>query len=127
MLSTVVEDRSSRASIYSLSLSFRAWLKFITRTTRRVVYAAALLANPGLQEPVFMVETQCPETALGGIYSTLNRKRGMVFSEEQRPGTPMYTVKAYLPVSESFGFNGELRQATGGQAFPQLVFDHCTF
>jgi len=48
----------------------------------------------------------------------------MVFHEEQRPGTPMYTVKAYLPVSESFGFTGELRAATGGQAFPQLVFDH---
>merc|ERR1712029_744516 len=96
----------------------------IIPTTRRVVYAAALLSNPGLQEPVFMVETQCPETALGGIYSVLNRKRGMVFSEEQRPGTPMYTVKAYLPVNESFGFTGELRQATGGQAFPQMVFDH---
>jgi translation elongation factor EF-G len=37
----------------------------------------------------------------------------------------MYTVKAYLPVAESFGFNAELRQATGGQAFPQLVFDQC--
>jgi len=96
----------------------------IIPTTRRVVYASALLAQPGLQEPVFLVETQCPETALGGIYSVLNRKRGMVFSEEQRPGTPMYTVKAYLPVAESFGFNGELRQATGGQAFPQMVFDH---
>lgn len=70
------------------------------------------------------VEVQCPETALGGIYSTLNRKRGHVFSEEQRPGTPMYTVKAYLPVNESFGFTGELRQATAGQAFPQMVFDH---
>ena len=47
-----------------------------------------------------MIEVQCPETALGGIYSTLNKKRGHVFSEEQRPGTPMYTVKAY--VSPSF-------------------------
>jgi elongation factor 2 len=36
----------------------------------------------------------------------------------------MYTVKAYLPVNESFGFTGELRAATGGQAFPQMVFDH---
>lgn len=36
----------------------------------------------------------------------------------------MFTVKAYLPVSESFGFNGELRQHTAGQAFPQSVFDH---
>jgi len=96
----------------------------IIPTCRRACYAAALLANPGLQEPVYMVEVQCPETALGGIYSVLNKKRGHVFSEEQRPGTPMYTVKAYLPVNESFGFTGELRQATGGQAFPQMVFDH---
>ena len=36
----------------------------------------------------------------------------------------MYTVRAYLPVAESFGFTGELRQATAGQAFPQMVFDH---
>jgi elongation factor 2 len=36
----------------------------------------------------------------------------------------MYTMKAYLPVSESFGFNAALREATGGQAFPQSVFDH---
>ena len=36
----------------------------------------------------------------------------------------MFTVKAYLPVAESFGFNGELRQYTAGQAFPQSVFDH---
>jgi translation elongation factor EF-G len=45
----------------------------IIPTTRRVIYAATLLSNPTLQEPVFMVETQCPETALGGIYSVLNR------------------------------------------------------
>ncbi|BGP54787.1 hypothetical protein JCM8202_003296 [Rhodotorula sphaerocarpa] len=96
----------------------------IIPTCRRVVYAAALLADPGLQEPMYQVEVQCPENALGGIYGTLNKKRGMVFSEEQRPGTPMYTVKAYLPVNESFGFTGELRAATGGQAFPQMVFDH---
>jgi elongation factor 2 len=47
-----------------------------------------------------------------------------VFAEEQRPGTPLFNIKAYLPVNESFGFTGALRQATGGQAFPQMVFDH---
>ncbi|PWN19399.1 P-loop containing nucleoside triphosphate hydrolase protein [Microstroma glucosiphilum] len=93
-------------------------------TCRRVCYAAALLATPGLQEPVYSVEIQCPEDGLGGIYSTLNKRRGHVYSEEQRPGTPMYTVKAYLPVNESFGFNADLRQQTGGRAFPQSVFDH---
>lgn len=96
----------------------------IIPTMRRVIYAAAIMAKPGFQEPVYLVEIVCPETGLGGIYSTLNKKRGHVFSEEQRPGTPMYTVKAYLPVAESFGFTGELRQATGGQAFPQMVFSH---
>ncbi|KIJ21966.1 hypothetical protein PAXINDRAFT_165289 [Paxillus involutus ATCC 200175] len=96
----------------------------IIPTCRRVCYAACLLATPGLQEPVYLVEIQCPENAIGGIYSVLNRRRGQVFSEEQRPGTPMFTVKAYLPVMESFGFNGDLRSQTAGQAFPQSVFDH---
>uniref|UniRef100_A0A060SWD6 Elongation factor 2 n=1 Tax=Blastobotrys adeninivorans TaxID=409370 RepID=A0A060SWD6_BLAAD len=96
----------------------------IIPTMRRATYAAMLLAEPRIQEPVFLVEIQCPESAIGGIYSTLNKKRGQVVSEEQRPGTPLFTVKAYLPVNESFGFTGELRQATGGQAFPQMVFDH---
>lgn len=96
----------------------------IIPTMRRATYAGFLLAEPKIQEPVFLVEIQCPEQAVGGIYSVLNKKRGQVVSEEQRPGTPLFTVKAYLPVNESFGFTGELRQATGGQAFPQMVFDH---
>lgn len=40
---------------------------------------------------------------MGGIYSVLNRKRGHVFEETQVAGTPMFVVKAYLPVNESFG------------------------
>jgi elongation factor 2 len=91
---------------------------------RRVTYASCLLADPTVQEPIYLVEIQCPENAIGGIYSVLNRRRGQVFSEEQRPGTPMFTVKAYLPVMESFGFNADLRSQTGGQAFPQSVMDH---
>ena len=96
----------------------------IIPTARRVIFAATLLADPGLLEPVYLVEIQVPEQAMGGIYGVLTRKRGHVFSEEQRPGTPLFNVKAYLPVNESFGFNADLRQATGGQAFPQSVFDH---
>lgn len=42
----------------------------------------------------------------------------------QVAGTPMFVVKAYLPVNESFGFTADLRSNTGGQAFPQCVFDH---
>lgn len=46
---------------------------------------------------------QCPDSAVGGIYGVLNRRRGHVFEESQVPGTPMFHVKAYLPVNESFG------------------------
>jgi elongation factor 2 len=93
-------------------------------TARRVLYAAALLADPALLEPVFLVEIQVPEGTMGGVYGVLTRRRGHVFSEEQRPGTPLFTIKAYLPIAESFGFNADLRSHTSGQAFPQSVFDH---
>jgi elongation factor 2 len=96
----------------------------IIPTCRRVLYASALTAEPRLLEPVYLVEIQAPEQALGGIYSTVTQKRGMVVEEVQRPGTPIYNIKAYLPVMESFGFTGTLRAATSGQAFPQCVFDH---
>ncbi|GJJ75207.1 elongation factor 2 [Entomortierella parvispora] len=91
---------------------------------RSAIYAAAYVAQPGLMEPVYLVEITCPEQAMGGIYGVLNKRRGHTIGEEQRPGTPMYIVKAHLPVAESFGFTADLRQATGGQAFPQSVFDH---
>ncbi|CAO2166341.1 unnamed protein product [Urochloa humidicola] len=93
-------------------------------TARRVIYASQLTAKPRLLEPVYLVEIQAPENALGGIYGVLNQKRGHVFEEMQRPGTPLYNIKAYLPVIESFGFSSQLRAATSGQAFPQCVFDH---
>jgi len=96
----------------------------IIPTSRRVFLAAMMTASPRLMEPIFMVEIQCPENAMGGVYSSLNRKRGVVVEESNRPGTPLYNVKAYLPVSESFGFTGFLRQNTAGQAFPQMVFHH---
>src|SRR5271154_2243097 len=96
----------------------------IIPTARRVLFAATLLASPGILEPVYLVEIQVPEQAMGGIYGVLTRRRGHVFAEEQRPGTPLFNVKAYLPVNESFGFTADLRSNTGGQAFPQLVFDH---
>jgi len=96
----------------------------IIPTARRVLYASILTAKPRLLEPVYLVEIQCPEAAVGGIYGVLNRRRGHVFEESQVAGTPMFVVKAYLPVNESFGFTADLRSNTGGQAFPQCVFDH---
>ena len=62
-----------------------------------------LTGQPKLVEPIYSVEIQCPEVAVGGIYGVLNRRRGHVTEESRVVGTPMYVVKAFLPVNESFG------------------------
>jgi elongation factor 2 len=119
--------RGVRFNIYDVTLHADAIHRGggqIIPTARRVLYASMLTAAPRLMEPVYLVEIQCPENAVGGIYGVLNRRRGHVIEECQTPGTPMFVVKAYLPVNESFGFTADLRSNTGGQAFPQCVFDH---
>merc|ERR1712004_337277 len=119
--------RGVRFNIYDVTLHTDAIHRGggqIIPTARRVLYACCLTAEPRILEPVYQVEIQCPEQAVGGIYGVLNRRRGHVFEEAQTPGTPMFVVKAYLPVNESFGFTADLRSNTGGQAFPQCMFDH---
>jgi len=96
----------------------------IIPTARRVLYASQLMAEPRFLEPIYLVEIQCPAEVLSGVSSCLNSRRGAINEQISIAGTPQYQVKAELPVLESFGFTGDLRKATGGQAFPQCVFDH---
>lgn len=96
----------------------------LTPATRRGLYAACLYASPMLMEPFYLVDILAPEGCMGGIYSTMSKRRGVVISEEPREGQPLTEVKAHLPVAESFGFDADLRAATSGQAFPQCVFSH---
>ncbi|XP_072386456.1 translation elongation factor 2 [Diabrotica undecimpunctata] len=119
--------RAVRFNIYDVTLHADAIHRGggqIIPTTRRCLYACLMTASPRLMEPIYKCEIMCPEVAVGGIYGVLNRRRGHVFEEAQIAGTPMFLVKAYLPVNESFGFTADLRSNTGGQAFPQSVFDH---
>lgn len=96
----------------------------IMPTARKAMFASELMGEPRLQEPIFLVEIQCPDEAVGGIYNVLNQRRGEYQSEEEVPGTPLKVIKAFLPVAESFGFTQHLREETSGRAFPQCVFDH---
>ena len=119
--------RGIRCNIYDVSLhtdTIHRGGGQVIPTARRVFYASILTASPRILEPVYLCEIQCPETAMGGIYGVLNRRRGHVFEEAKLEGTPMFVIKSYLPVNESFGFTADLRSNTGGQAFPQCVFDH---
>merc|ERR1712078_677562 len=73
--------RGIRFNIYDVTLHADAIHRGggqIVPTARRVLYASALTAGPGMMEPVYLVEIQCPENAVGGIYGVLNRRRGHV-------------------------------------------------
>jgi elongation factor 2 len=59
---------------------------------------------------------------MGGVFATMNKRRGNIFDTIE--DNNRVTLRGYLPVAESFGFNQDLRANTGGQAFPQCVFDH---
>ena len=96
----------------------------IIQTARRVFLASQFTASPRFVEPIFLVDVAAPTSSMGGVYQCFNQRRGIVFSEETVAGTPMINAKAYLPVSESFGFTADLRSKTSGQAFPQCMFDH---
>lgn len=91
---------------------------------RRTVYSSFLMAAPRLMEPTYLVELQCPADCIQAVYPVLARRRGHIVQDAPKPGAPFYTVRAYLPVMDSFGFETDIRCYTLGQVFCQQVFDH---
>ncbi|XP_061702952.1 116 kDa U5 small nuclear ribonucleoprotein component [Syngnathoides biaculeatus] len=93
-------------------------------TARRVVYSAFLMATPRLMEPYYFVEVQAPADCVSAVYTVLARRRGHVTQDAPIPGSPLYTIKAFIPAIDSFGFETDLRTHTQGQAFALSVFHH---
>ncbi|GHJ87314.1 hypothetical protein NliqN6_3716 [Naganishia liquefaciens] len=93
-------------------------------TARRVCYSSFLMATPRLLEPVYYVEVQAPADCVAAVYTVLARRRGHVTKDTPKPGSPLYTVQAFIPVLDANGFETDLRMATQGQAFCQMNFDH---
>jgi elongation factor 2 len=91
---------------------------------KRALFCCQLVSEPCLYEPMYLCDITVPQNAIAGVYSTLSCRRGVVEGKEDRPGTPLSKIKAFLPVLESFGFTSLLRQNTSGQAFPQMIFSH---
>jgi len=83
-----------------------------------------LQATPRLMEPIYYVEVQAPADCISAVYTVLARRRGHVTQDIPKAGSPLYTVKALIPVIDANGFETDLRTATQGQAFCQQIFDH---
>lgn len=93
-------------------------------TMKRAMTSSVIAANPRLMEPIYLVNIQCPKDVLGAVYKLLNKKRSQVIETLEINGTLLLNVKAYMPVNESTGFDGELRGVSSGKAYPQCSFDH---
>jgi elongation factor G len=82
---------------------------------------AARRATPTLLEPMMAVEVTTPEDNMGDVIGDLNSRRGQVQSMDERSG--MRVVKALVPLSEMFGYVGDLRSKTQGRAVFTMQFD----
>jgi elongation factor G len=82
---------------------------------------AARLAGPVILEPVMSVEVITPEDFMGDVIGDLNSRRGQIQSMDERSGARI--VKAVVPLSEMFGYVGDLRSRTQGRASYSMQFD----
>jgi elongation factor G len=82
---------------------------------------AARLAGPVLLEPMMSVEVTTPEDFMGDVIGDLNSRRGQIQAMDERAGARV--VKALVPLSEMFGYVGDLRSRTQGRASYSMQFD----
>jgi elongation factor G len=82
---------------------------------------AAAIADPVLLEPVMAVEVRTPDEYMGDVIGDLNSRRGQIQAMEERSGVRV--VKANVPLSEMFGYVGDLRSRTQGRADYSMQFD----
>ena len=82
---------------------------------------AARKADPVLLEPLMAVEVRTPEEYMGDVIGDLNSRRGQIQSMEDATGVKV--VRALVPLSEMFGYVGDLRSKTSGRAVYSMTFD----
>jgi len=87
----------------------------------QVLKKAAGQAQPVILEPIMAVEVTTPEDYMGDVIGDLNSRRGQIQAMEERSGARV--VKAHVPLSEMFGYVGDLRSKTQGRANYSMVFD----
>jgi elongation factor G len=79
-------------------------------------------ASPQIMEPVMKVDVFSPEDNVGDVIGDLNRRRGMIKSQEAGPTG--VRIKAECPLSEMFGYIGDLRTMTSGRGQFSMEFEH---
>jgi elongation factor G len=86
-----------------------------------ILKEAVRKADPVLLEPVMAVEVRTPEDYMGDVIGDINSRRGMIQSMEDATGVKV--IRAQVPLSEMFGYVGDLRSKTQGRAVYSMQFD----
>jgi elongation factor G len=86
-----------------------------------VLKEAARQASPALLEPMMSVEVTTPDENMGDVIGDLNARRGSIQAMEERAGARV--IRALVPLSEMFGYVGDLRSKTQGRASYSMQFD----
>ncbi|MFI2754350.1 elongation factor G [Cellulomonas sp. P22] len=86
-----------------------------------ILKEAVRKADPVLLEPVMAVEVRTPEDYMGEVIGDINSRRGMIQSMEDATGVKV--IRALVPLSEMFGYVGDLRSKTQGRAVYSMQFD----
>jgi len=94
----------------------------VTRAVSRAILGSFLTAKPVLLEPIYKIEVSVPMQWFGICSKIIARRHGKIEAVEKKG--LLAIISGYVPVAQTFGLSTEMRSATSGGAFWQLLFDH---
>ena len=83
-----------------------------------------MTAKPCFYEPMYLCDITGPQVQIGSLFSVLNERRGQVVEQNVIEASGYISLKAHLPIAESFGIMDALRQATKGRPQFEMKFNH---
>ncbi|XP_027427421.1 elongation factor-like GTPase 1 isoform X1 [Zalophus californianus] len=119
-----LEKKTSQKGEASLTDCYGPFSGQLIATMKEACRYALQVKPQRLMAAMYTCDIMTTSDVLGRVYAVLSKREGRVLQEEMKEGTDMFTIKAVLPVAESFGFADEIRKRTSGLASPQLVFSH---
>ena len=90
---------------------------------RKAIFSSLLVASPKLMEPIYEVEALCQNNrSASAVYKIVQNRRGYVQYNQPIATTPLYVVKAYVPLIDSYGLETDIRSSTHGQVYVSSTF-----
>ena len=117
-----------KSPLHAIEAGYKAALagdtKYPPQDGTKALKEAVQKGGPALLEPIMRVEVTVPDDFMGDIIGDLNSRRGQIQGMEARGNAQI--VRAFVPLSEMFGYATDMRSMTQGRASYSMFFDHYT-